>query len=95
MNRIAAHIPTKWRPVGMQLGVSISKLDQIEQDHPYDSNRRFSEVFRHWERQPSNVTPYEWSSVIEALNSHQVSENKLASDVSLLLTRQTSMYRYY
>ncbi len=93
MNYIAAVIPAKWRAVGTQLNLSIGRLDQIEHDHS-KADRCFSEVFALWERQSNDAAPYEWSSLYEALRSPQVSENKLANDVELIISATTSNTRY-
>ncbi len=92
MNYIAVEIPAKWRAVGTQLNLSIGRLDQIEHDH-HRADRCFSEVFSLWERQSEGATPYEWSSLFEALRSPQVSENKLANDIELMVSATTSNTR--
>ncbi len=90
MNYVAAEIPAKWRAVGTQLNLSIGKLDQIEYDHRGSCDRCFSNVFSLWERQPNRALPYEWLSLYEALRSPQVSENKIANNLELIVSTTTS-----
>lgn len=89
MNRVGVLIPSKWRAVGTQLGLSIGTLERIQYDYSSDCQRCFSEVFSEWQRQPSNVLPYEWPSLFDALKSHHVSEIKLAHDLEQSLSSAT------
>ena len=79
MNWVAAALPTKWRFVGIQLGVSVPRLDEIEVNYPQDCRRRYSAMFWLWENQ--KLPPFTWTSVIEALKSSLVEENTVAASI--------------
>ena len=92
MNYVAA-ATAKWRAVGTQLNLSHGRLDQIEHDCS-TVMECFNAVFTLWENQADHALPYEWSSLLDALNSPQVSENKLAADLELLISTTASNTRY-
>lgn len=79
MNFVAAALPTKWRLVGVQLGLSLGSLDEIEKNHSDDCKRCFSAVFSEWEHQ--NTSPYCWGTVVHVLQAPSVEENRVAEDV--------------
>lgn len=79
MNLVAAPLPTKWRLVGIQLGLSMSTLDEIENSHPHDCKRCFMSVFSAWESQ--GTSPYSWTTIVEALRSSCVEENVAAAKI--------------
>ena len=76
MNEVASHIPTRWRDVGIQLNLSLSDLNAIGISTPADSLQRFSSVFHLWRSKLS--APYNWSTVIHALEAPAVNETRLA-----------------
>ena len=76
MNKVAVMIPTKWRHVGIQLGMENAHLDVIKQRCSNDSLLCFGEVFTEWKRRMT--TPFSWSTIIDALKSPLVGENMLA-----------------
>lgn len=77
MNRVAAALPTKWRIIGIQLGLSVAKLDEIESYYPQDCKRCYSSMFSHWES--LGPTPFSWTTVMDALKSDLVEENVFAA----------------
>ena len=79
MNFVAATLPTKWRLVGVQLGLSLTSLDEIERSFSNDCKRCFSAVFQEWELQ--NTSPYSWDTVVHVLQAPSVEENRVAEDV--------------
>lgn len=79
MNFVAATLPTKWRLVGVQLGLSITSLEEIEKGYSGDCKRCFSAVFSEWEHQ--NTSPYCWDTVVRVLQAPSVEENRVAEDV--------------
>lgn len=85
MNKIAAVIPTKWRHVGLQLGLDQAQLDMIEQKYSFchDSLVCFGEVFMEWKKRMTS--PLSWSTVITALKSPLVGENTLAYKLQMEL----------
>ena len=84
MNEIAAKIPSKWRDVGVQLGVDHSVLEGIATING-DTNQCYTRVFTQWKNQNSMVHPYTWSTVVCALQSHAVGEVRLADELSRMI----------
>ena len=66
----------KWYEIGVQLGVSESKLRQIEADHT-TVGRRFSEVISFWLKGNTQVA-MNWESLVIVLESSFVDEKGLA-----------------
>ena len=81
MNRVAVYIPTKWRDVGLQLGLSTTDLEVIEARHGHagDYHTCFSCVFSVWERQLNSA--YTWSTITQALDTALVGEQRLAEEI--------------
>ena len=75
MNKVAAVIPTKWKLVGLQLGLEHPQLEMIEQKQSC-SVLRFCEVFIEWKNRKTSECS--WSTIIDALNSQLVGETALA-----------------
>ena len=84
MNHIAVNIPTKWRDIGLQLGLRVADLDAIEARHSSDYKRCFSAVFNLWEQQLTS--PYMWSTILEALTSPLLEEHKLEQQLQAKLS---------
>ena len=77
MNKVAVKIPDKWMLFGIQLGLDQRQLDTIEQRRAVvDPHLCFSAVFTEWKERMTS--PYSWSTVIDALNSPLIGENRLA-----------------
>ena len=84
MNLVAAHIPSKWRLVGIQLHLKDSELDGIEVTSD-DPLRCFSSVFTLWKRKETRL-PLSWWTVLQALETASVGEQRLARQVRSKLT---------
>ena len=69
----------KWFQIGVQLGVSESKLRQIEADY-HTLDRRFSEMISFWLNGNTQV-PVSWMSLVQVLESRFVSEKGLANQL--------------
>ena len=69
----------KWFQIGVQLGVSESKLRQIESDY-HTLDRRFSEMISFWLNGNTQV-PVTWMSLVEVLDSCFVNEKGLANQL--------------
>ena len=69
----------KWFQIGVQLGVSESKLRQIESDY-HTLDRRFSEMMSFWLNGNTQV-PVTWMSLVQVLESRFVSEKGLANQL--------------
>ena len=88
MNEIAAKIPNKWRDVGLQLGLDHGVLEGIAHISPGDSNHCYSNVFTRWKNQNLTTHPYTWSTVVQALKSPAVGEERLANKIKDEMTGQ-------
>ena len=76
LNEVAAEIPTLWREMGLELGLSHHHLDCIETEQNRKQIRCFGEVLRSWREQ--QTAPYTWETIIQALQTKAVSQYKLA-----------------
>ena len=86
MNEVAAKIPGKWRDVGLQLGIDQEGLDGIGTISPGDVNHCYSNAFTRWKNQKSQKYPYTWSTVVQALKTPAVGEDRLADEIKNKLT---------
>lgn len=86
MNEVAAKIPSKWRDMGMQLGLDEGRLDAVALISSGNTNHCFSNVFTLWKNQTRH--PYTWLVAVQALQSASVQENRLAEEIKMNLTRQ-------
>ena len=91
MNEVAAKIPSKWRDMGLQLGVDQDVLEGIASISPGDINRCYSNVFTRWKNQNSTTYPYTWSTIVRALESATVGKKRLADEIKNKLTRSSSL----
>ena len=84
MNKIAVVIPAKWRPVGIQLGLSPGNLDNIQSQNagkPDSNLESFEKMFTQWKLLiPS---PYTWSTIIDVLQTPAVGEVQLANTLAM------------
>ena len=78
MNKVAAEIPSKWRDMGLQLGVDHGILEGIAFISPGDTNHCYSNLFTRWKNQNSATYPYTWLTLVQALESRAVGEKRLA-----------------
>ena len=71
-------VMTKWYSIGVQLGVSEHKLEEIETNYQ-KADRRFSEVIKFWLRgNTRSRVAVSWESLVEVLESSFVDEEGLA-----------------
>ena len=77
-NHVAAIIPDKWKPVAIQLGLSMGEIKTIQRDEN-DRFTQFMAVFDRW--QQTSCKPYVWKTLVTALKSRSVNENKLADEL--------------
>ena len=75
LNEVAAEIPTLWREIGLELGLSHRHLDCIETEQNKKQIRCFGEVLRSWREQ--QTAPYTWETIIRALQTKAVCQYKL------------------
>ena len=90
VNEIATKIPSKWKDVGLQLGLDIGELEGIALISPGDTNHCYSHVFTRWKNQNSKTRPYKWSTILWALETQAVGQLSLASTIRSKLTGLSS-----
>ena len=78
-NEIATKIPTKWRAVGIQLGLLPIKLNQISTEENNGCQDCFRRVFTEWQSQNCDRS---WSIILRILRTDAVGENRLASELT-------------
>ena len=81
MNEVAAKIPSKWRDVGLQLGLDQGVLEGITLISPGDTNLCYSNVFTQWKNLNLITSPYTWSTIVQALQAPAVGEKRLAEKI--------------
>ena len=86
MNEVAAEIPGRWRDMGLQLGLDHRVLETIAKISQGDSNFCFSNVFTRWKNQTSTTDPYTWSTIVQALETPAVGEERLAYKIKSKLS---------
>ena len=79
MNEVAAKIPSKWRVVGLQLGLKHGELDGIAANCSNDTSHCYSNVFEHWKN--SKTHPYTWLTIVNVLQAPSVNEERLADEI--------------
>ena len=82
MNEVAAAIPSKWKDVGLQLGLNLGVLEGIRGE----ASHCYMEVFTQWKNQNSTAHPYTWLTVVRALKAPAVGEERLANKIKNKLT---------
>ena len=77
-NEVVPEVCSKWYLLGIQLNLSDKVLDQIETDHPRDSDnmRCCIKMFSEWLSQDAGAS---WFTLMAALSSKAVAENELAA----------------
>ena len=76
---IARRVKSKWRLLGIHLGVDQAELEQISHDCGSDNDLSSSELFRKWAAQEvSTSCPFTWKGVIESLDNNVVKEPSMA-----------------
>lgn len=91
MNMVATEVPTRWRDIGLELGLTKPELDKIELESPTNSNKCFSAMFHLWETKITS--PYKWATVIQALEAPLVDNKRLARKLTLQLSKSTGLER--
>ena len=77
INEVAAAIPSKWKDVGLQLGLDHGVLEGIggEASHCY------MDVFTRWKNQNATTHPYTWLTLVQALQTPAVGKERLADKI--------------
>ena len=88
MNDVASKIPSKWRDIGPWLGLDQGVLQGIASISLGDTNLCYFNVFSRWKTQNSTTHPYTWSTIVQALQTPAVGEERLADKIKNKLTGQ-------
>ena len=75
---VAIKIPSKWKKVGVALGLTLAQIDAIEELRVADPIGCFSEVFTHWQQMSTLQQPVSWTTLVTVLRSQYVGEERLA-----------------
>ena len=86
MNEVAAKIPSKWRDIGLQLGVDQDVLEGIAHIGQGDTNLCYINVFTRWKNHNLRTHPYTWLTVVQALQTASVGKERLADEIANKLT---------
>ena len=74
-------VKAKWRDIGLQLGVNVNSLDNIQSEVSYrDDGQRLMQMLSEWLRNVTEPRP-SWPRLVDALRSEPVREGKLADKV--------------
>lgn len=71
----------KWYPIGVQLNVDHTVLEDIETKHAGDVYRQLSSMLQEWLKNGSKTAS--WREIVEALRSPSVDTTSLASNLKI------------
>ena len=80
---------TKWKDIGLELGIIQTDLDAIEAVHRSDIGRCLTEMLARWLKEVN--PPPTWSALIAALQDPTIEEGALAKQVEREYVHQCSM----
>ena len=83
LHKVARRAMDKWDMVALELGIEQHQLNTINHPNPV---RCYNEVFSLW--QNKGKPPFTWATIINALKSPIVEENKLAKDIEEWLQKE-------
>ena len=86
MKQVSSNARDKWKKVGLELDIQQDQLNTISERCNGDPILCYSEVFTAWEKM-TDPADFTWATIVEALESPIVEENKLARDIVQWLTR--------
>ena len=81
---VAMEIPGYWFEFGVQVGIKMAKLNEIEQVNNRDHVKCFLFVLNEWEELDPASVPFTWKSVIQILL--KLKQKKVAKQLNTLLT---------
>ena len=82
MNGVASKIPTKWKQLGIQLGLDMPDLERIEaglQPGIEQCNTAFIEMFTRWKK--ARPSAFAWGTLITALETRALDEKLVAQEL--------------
>lgn len=82
---------SKWYDLGIELHIDADKLEEIKVDY-HDARTRCREMFKHWI--DNNPKDSSWKTLIQALESNNLSRATLADDIQKKLLSGI-LYSYY
>ena len=85
LSQVASKARDKWEMMGLVLNIMPDQLNVISKKH-HNPMLCYSEVFTTWKNK-EKPAKFTWTTIIEALNSPVVEENKLAGDIVRWLTQ--------
>ena len=87
LHKVASRAMDKWDMVALELGIEQQRLNTINHPKPV---RCYNEVFCLW--QNKGKPPFTWATIINALKSPIVEENKLAKDIEEWLQKECTKH---
>ena len=81
MDDVAAPVSVSWKNIAVQLDLSAADIGGIEQKEGRNVFDCFREVFILWKRK--NTRPYTWATMIAALKSGCVGENRIGNELEM------------
>ena len=81
-NEVAAKVTAKWRIIGVQLEIPANVLDDIQSQvagRPDSNMHAFELMLEKW--RILRTSPYEWLTIIRALESPAVGEQAVADEL--------------
>ena len=86
---VASKIPSKWKKVGVALGLSQPQIDAIDGHRRGEPFECFSDVFKYWQSESTPERPANWATLISVLRSNTVGEEALAEHIQSTLIGDT------
>ena len=85
LSQVASKARDKWEMMGLVLNIMPDQLNVISKKH-HNPMLCYSEVFTTWKNK-EKPAKFTWTTIVEALKSPVVEENKLAGDIVQWLTQ--------
>ena len=76
---VIAKISDQWFAVGIGLGLSVSELQALQQEHLHDVQKCFVHVVEKWRRRSD--PPFTWNTLLNVLRSDALQEIALADTI--------------
>ena len=78
-NLVRQSVTPHWEDLGVQLRITVEKLDEIKANFPQNVTRCTLEMFKYWcQTYPNKAT---WETLLEALTSPSLQMNELAQRI--------------
>ena len=83
MEYVGCHVESKWKAVGVELGLESNVLDSIEIGNYRDPNRCMTQAFVKWKEMMTK--PYTWQTILVALCMPIVHDKECAKKTANIL----------